>query len=92
MGPPNEDSQHMRVSDLIDSQTQTWNTRKIDEFLQRIHIGNVDWNAQIWKTKAAPKIKLFFWKAIHGALPVGEQLEVRNVVPDPKYCRCNETE
>lgn len=49
-----------------------------------------DWNIQVWKLNFSLKVKLFMWKALHGALPVGEQLIVWNAVYTIKYCRCND--
>ncbi|CAA7062289.1 unnamed protein product [Microthlaspi erraticum] len=35
---------------------------------------------------------MFLWKALHGALPVGLQLEARGIPIDPSCCRCSEPE
>lgn len=36
----------------------------------------------------APKLKLLLWKILHEALPVGELLVVRQILPSAKCIRC----
>ncbi|KAG2294624.1 hypothetical protein Bca52824_041293 [Brassica carinata] len=36
-----------------------------------------------------PKIKLLIWKIKHGALPVGEVLRARQIIPNSKCIRCD---
>ena len=57
-----------------------------------VHSMNQDWLANVWNLKAAEKIKLFLWSALHDALPVGEQFSVRNIPLSNSCTRCNETE
>ncbi|CAA7012943.1 unnamed protein product [Microthlaspi erraticum] len=52
----------------------------------------MNWNQQVWGLKTSPKVKVFIWKTLQGALPVGTQLEARCVPVDPKCCRCGEPE
>lgn len=48
-----------------------------------------DWNQDIWKVPMTPKIKLLIWKIKHGALPVGEVLMARHIIPSSKCIRCD---
>ena len=48
-----------------------------------------DWKKNVWKIQTAPKIKLFIWKALHGALPVGEALKARGINTNGQCKRCN---
>ncbi|XP_048599618.1 uncharacterized protein LOC125579806 [Brassica napus] len=52
-----------------------------------------DWSKNVWKLDCAPKVKLFSWKLLKGALPVGERLIERHIEVDPtcKRCGCNES-
>ncbi|CAA7018072.1 unnamed protein product [Microthlaspi erraticum] len=52
----------------------------------------INWNQQVWNVKTSPKMQMFIWRSLHGALPVGEQLEIRNIVTTTTCCRCNEPE
>lgn len=49
---------------------------------------NFDWRTNIWAIDCAPKVKLFAWKVIKGAIPVGERLLERHIPIDPKCKRC----
>lgn len=51
-----------------------------------------EWLPNVWNIKTAEKIKLFLWKSLHGALPVGEQFAIRNIPVSPRCIRCNEIE
>ncbi|XP_022568759.2 uncharacterized protein LOC111211768 [Brassica napus] len=48
-----------------------------------------DWKKSVWKLQTTPKIKLFIWKALHGALPVSEALKARGINTDGQCKRCN---
>ncbi|XP_048590909.1 uncharacterized protein LOC125575828 [Brassica napus] len=48
-----------------------------------------DWKKNVWKIQTTPKIKLFIWKALHGALPVGEALKSRGINTTGQCKRCN---
>ena len=43
-----------------------------------------DWIQDLWKIPMTPKIKLLIWKIKHGALPVGEVLMTRQIIPNSK--------
>ena len=47
-----------------------------------------NWKKNVWKLHTAPKVKLFVWKTLHGALPVGEQLVARQIKVDGKCKLC----
>lgn len=51
------------------------------------------WKSSVWKLSCAPKVKLFSWKLLKGAIPVGERLVERHVPADPrcKRCGCSES-
>ncbi|KAL1220553.1 putative mitochondrial protein [Cardamine amara subsp. amara] len=53
---------------------------------------DMQWNKEILSSNTAPKIKRFIWKAVKGALPVGEHLATRQINIDPKCKRCGEVE
>lgn len=38
-----------------------------------------DWLANVWNVKTMEKIKVFIWRSLHDALPVGEQFGKRNI-------------
>lgn len=38
-----------------------------------------NWRKCVWRLQTTPKIKMLIWKIFHGALPVGDQLLVRNI-------------
>ncbi|XP_013608089.1 PREDICTED: uncharacterized protein LOC106314815 [Brassica oleracea var. oleracea] len=42
----------------------------------------------LWSVKMAPKLKLPLWKILHEALPVGELLVARQILPSAKCIRC----
>lgn len=48
-----------------------------------------DWLSNFWKIKTSEKIKLFIWKSLQNALPVGEQFAIRNIPITPLCKRCN---
>ena len=47
-----------------------------------------NWKKCVWNVDTAPKLKLFAWKILKGALPVGERLVDRHIDIDPKCKRC----
>lgn len=51
------------------------------------------WKNSVWNLPCAPKVKLFSWKLLKGALPVSERLVERHVPVDPlcKRCGCSES-
>jgi len=40
------------------------------------------WTTKIWKVNTSPKTKFFMWKAMRGALPVGENLRARQILEE----------
>lgn len=64
--------------------------------VNRDEIPNADgfkWKRGVWNLECAPKVKLFSWKLLNKALPVGERLMERHVPVDPlcKRCGCSES-
>ncbi|CAA7017040.1 unnamed protein product [Microthlaspi erraticum] len=50
------------------------------------------WIREIWQVHTTPKTRLFIWKAMWEALPVGENLRARNVNASVRCPHCNEVE
>lgn len=48
-----------------------------------------DWLSTVWNIKTSQNIKLFIWKFLHRALPVGEQFAIRNIPIYILFIRCN---
>ena len=48
-----------------------------------------EWRKNVWNLKISPKVKLFVWKAIHGAILAGEALRARQINVEGKCKRCN---
>lgn len=53
---------------------------------------NIQWLPNVWNIKTLEKIKIFLWKSLHGAIPVGEQFAIRNIPVSPLCARCKEVE
>ncbi|CAA7021923.1 unnamed protein product [Microthlaspi erraticum] len=53
---------------------------------------NFHWITDIWNGKFAPKLKLFLWKSVQGALPVGENLAMRGIMSQSRCTHCGEAE
>ncbi|KAG2303004.1 hypothetical protein Bca52824_031655 [Brassica carinata] len=51
-----------------------------------------EWLNEVWKLQTAPKLKLFLWKIKHRALPVGDRLEARHVLPGSNCIHCDNAE
>lgn len=140
MGPPTQEAQNLKISDLFLPHSVIWDPVKVQHYLpeykdyiltlkpsrlgaadKRRWLGNssgeyttrsgyitaaeileaqnpttltpaVNWNQQVWKLKASPKVKIFIWKSLQGALPVGAQLESQCIPVNPKCCHCEEPE
>ncbi|XP_010445324.1 PREDICTED: uncharacterized protein LOC104727971 [Camelina sativa] len=45
------------------------------------------WNTHIWKSHCTPKLKLFMWKLMREALPVGENLRKRRMNVEATFWR-----
>lgn len=48
------------------------------------------WYKNVWNLKVAPKVKMFVWKALKGAIPVGTRLVERHMNIDPRCKRCGQ--
>ncbi|KAG2305238.1 hypothetical protein Bca52824_033889 [Brassica carinata] len=55
-------------------------------------VASNDWYSNVWRIKTAKKIKIFIWKSLQNALPVGEQFAIRIIPVSPLCKRCNEEE
>ncbi|CAA7061573.1 unnamed protein product [Microthlaspi erraticum] len=66
------------------------------EKLNPIHIPAVgnefNWISEVWDGKFAPKLKIFLWKAVQGALPVGNNLAIRGIFPQSNCIHCGSPE
>ncbi|CAA7044436.1 unnamed protein product [Microthlaspi erraticum] len=51
-----------------------------------------NWLKHIWNIRSSPKTKMFMWKAMNGALPVGENLKARNINTMVRCPYCGEEE
>ncbi|XP_048615702.1 uncharacterized protein LOC125588413 [Brassica napus] len=51
-----------------------------------------NWYKSVWSVSTAPKIQLFIWKAINGALPTGENLQKRGMMQNTLCVHCRLTE
>lgn len=60
--------------------------------MQQPHITSFDWRKFIWHEETSPKLQLFLWKMARGALPLGDNLQHRDI-PVPGLCpHCLEPE
>jgi len=64
----------------------------VDSDSSRDPVLSFNWFDEVWNVQCSPKIRLFLWKAVSGALPVGSQLAIRIPSFDPVCCRCGELE
>ncbi|CAG7897909.1 unnamed protein product, partial [Brassica rapa] len=55
-------------------------------------VDTVKWLTSVWNIKTTEKIKIFLWKSLHGALPVGEQFAIRSIPISTLCRRCNTEE
>ncbi|KAF3519459.1 hypothetical protein DY000_02059004 [Brassica cretica] len=96
-GPAPEAFADLTVADLRVNQHEDWDTEKIRRILPQyeediLAIKPSNENAldrQVWLV--APKVKMFAWKALKRAVPVGERLVERHVDVDPRCKRCRES-
>ncbi|XP_022575814.1 uncharacterized protein LOC111215880 [Brassica napus] len=51
-----------------------------------------DWIKDIWASKCSPKLRVFMWSIIQGALALGENLQRRGINTEAKCPRCQSTE
>ncbi|KAL9285804.1 putative reverse transcriptase zinc-binding domain-containing protein [Arabidopsis thaliana] len=57
-----------------------------------INLRDFNWMKHIWNIQCSPKLKFFLWKAMRGALPVGENLIFRNINAAAQCPFCGENE
>ncbi|XP_048599212.1 uncharacterized protein LOC125579275 [Brassica napus] len=50
------------------------------------------WIKDIWSVKTSPKLKIFLWSIIQGALPIGAELQRRGMMAAGHCPRCKEVE
>ena len=58
----------------------------------RTNDAGFNWKRNVWALDCAPKVKLFAWKLLKGAIPVGERLLERHIEVDPRCKRCGNNE
>lgn len=54
---------------------------------QQVHQG-FNWFKSVWSIPTTPKIQVFIWKAIQGALPTGDNLRKRGLLQHTTYIHC----
>lgn len=47
-----------------------------------------NWNTDIWRGNFSPKLRVFLWKIVKGALPLGENLEKRGLRSNTNCIHC----
>ncbi|XP_056852238.1 uncharacterized protein LOC130508709 [Raphanus sativus] len=47
-----------------------------------------DWKKDVWKNTCSPKLKVFLWSILKGALPLGDNLQRRGINTEVKCPRC----
>lgn len=52
----------------------------------------LEWQKHVWSGACAPKLKVFMWKILQGALPIGENLRKRGMLLNNVFCRCGKIE
>ncbi|XP_010506918.1 PREDICTED: uncharacterized protein LOC104783460 [Camelina sativa] len=68
--PSGEYSAKSRYHSAISGTVNTPNHSSQEEF---------NWEKEVWNVKCLPKVKFFLWKALRGALPLGENLKGRGI-------------
>nr|VDC61655.1 unnamed protein product [Brassica rapa] len=84
MGPTAEEDQDLFVSDLLCRGTMNQGEGRNITEAQRISEQTV--NKEICASKVSPKMQLFTWKIINGALPLGENLAKRGMLNNISSC------
>ena len=51
-----------------------------------------NWDNNVWSVKTAPKINLFLWRLVQGALPLGANLQERGLTANTNCPHCNAPE
>ncbi|CAA7029802.1 unnamed protein product [Microthlaspi erraticum] len=70
----------------------TARARTPDEVVPASANGSFNWITDIWKGYYAPKLKIFLWKSVQGALPVGENLAARGLNSQSACIQCGALE
>lgn len=70
----------------------TYIARKDAHLDQHVHSYLCDWNKDIWRGQFSPKVLVFLWKIVKGALPLGENLEKRGFGTNVKCIHCGSRE
>lgn len=53
---------------------------------------NFNWHSKIWNGMLSPKLKLFMWKVVQGAISLGENLAKRGIITGTNCPHCGEEE
>ncbi|CAA7021653.1 unnamed protein product [Microthlaspi erraticum] len=85
---PSESGVYTAKSGYYESLNQSTETSEDQD--QQQH--NFKWMKHIWNIHSASKTKMFLWKAMNGALPVGENLKARNINLEIRCPHCGEEE
>lgn len=51
-----------------------------------------NWHKNVWSVKTTPKINLFLWRLVQGALPLGANLQARGLTANTNCPHCNAPE
>lgn len=62
------------------------------DFTPHASSNGVQWKPEVWAVPTSPKVKLFLWKALQGALPTSQQLQDRHISVDLACVKCGEPE
>ena len=55
-------------------------------------MGEFNWIKEVWSAKCSPKLRVFMWSIIKGAIPLGENLQRRGLLTNVNCTRCGEVE
>ena len=60
--------------------------------LPNANLGGLNWVKEVWSAKCLPKLRVFLWSIIKGAIPLGEKLQRRGLLTNVACPRCGEVE
>lgn len=94
---------NLKVSALIDFERRDWNGSVLEELFFPEDIIKIKatkpaqpsintLKEQVWKLQTEPKIKVFLWKMLSSALPVGDLLSHRKMKVDGRCQMCGQDE
>lgn len=94
--PPNENSNSGDALLFKNTSSGQFSVKEMYKELRRVQAGNSGTGLQqdpiweiIWKRGVVlPRIRLFLWKLVQGALPLGVNLQKRNLRGDALCCMC----